>query len=193
MDKFQNKIIKVNLDSKKNANINSKNNLESKQGKQISIVKTNKITEVTSKITRDVKQEEISVENSDLNENGVPKNQMNSTNSSLFEYIKLSVEALQIQNEKMETMIYQNSDLIDYLGEEQSDISENCNFLNELIEMNILLTKSEITKIDEQIKIRDDEIGEIEKLKDLEEKILLNDIKKEIEEIVLKTEQIKVN
>lgn len=193
MDKFQNKIIKVNLDSKKNENINSKNNLELKQGNQISIAKNIKKTEVTSKITGDVKQEDISVENLDLNENGVPKNQMNSTNSSLFEYLKLSVEAIQIQNEKMETMINQNSELIDYLGEEQSDISENCNFLKELIEMNNLLTKSEITKIDEQINIRDNEIGDIEKLKDLEEKTLLNDIKKEIEEMVVKTEQKKVN
>jgi hypothetical protein len=59
--------------------------------------------------------------------------------------------------------------------------------------MNTLLGKSEITKIDEQIKLLDDELGDMEKLIILEEKDLLNDTSKEIEHMVVKTEQLSVN
>ena len=185
---------------KKNSKINSKNTLDLKQGNQTLITKNNKNnkkTEVTTKITtKDIKQEDISVENSDLDGNGVPKNQMNSTNSSLFDhldYFKLSIEALQRQNEQMETMNHRNSFLLEYLDEEQSVINENCNFLEDLIEMNKLLNKSEITKLDEQIKILNDEIGNIDELTETEEITNLIEMEKELEEMVVNNEHLKVN
>ena len=118
---------------------------------------------------------------------------MNSTNSSLFEYFKLSIEALQRQNEQMETMNHRNSFLLEYLDEEQSVINENCNFLEDLIEMNKLLNKSEITKLDEQIKILNDEIGNIDELTETEEITNLIEMEKELEEMVVNNEHLKVN
>ena len=192
MDKFQIKVLKQNLDSKKNGNINSKNIFESKELNNI-MVKNNKRAEVLVKNTRDLKQEQISLENLDLNENGVRKNKINSTNSSLYEYLKLSIEALQMQNERMESMIKHNSEIIDYLGQEQSDLSDNYNFLKTLIETNRSRAKSEITKIDEEIKSIDDEIEDIDKLKTQEETEIFIEISKEIEKMVEKTEQKYVN
>jgi hypothetical protein len=189
MDKFQNKVLKLNLDSKRNTNVNSKNNYELKNANNNLIVKNNKKAEVSSKVIRDIKPlTEISVEKLDINENGVSKNQMNQTNSSLFEYIQLSIEALQMQNERTETMINNQSEALDFLDQEKNDLSENYNYFKELIETNSIEVKLQISEIDEKINLIDDEIGDIEKLKNREEKEIFNEISREIKNMVEKTE-----
>lgn len=191
MDKFENKVLKLNLDSKRNVNNNSKHLGGSKNDNNNVFSKNNQITELSDKNYRigDL----ISVEKLDLNENGVSKNQMNMTNSSLLEYLKVSIETLQIQNERMETMIDHQSELLDNLNKENFDLSENYSYFKELIETNILGMNSEMAVVDEKIKMVDDEIKQIEKLNNQEEEEILNEISKEIEKMVEKSQEKNVN
>lgn len=194
MDKFHNKVLKLNLDSKRNVNNISKNVFDTKNSNNLLISKNNKIIEVSNKNSRDVMpNEEISVEKLDLNENGVSKNQMNQTNSSLYEYLRISIEALQMQNERIETIIDCQSEIFDYLSKENTDLNENYNYFKDLIETNSIGVKSEIGKIDEKIKLIDDEIEQIEKLKNQEEREILNEISKEMEIMVEKSQEKYVN
>lgn len=188
MNNLNNKVSKLDKDLKRNPETISYNK-NNKNYHNVLIPKNNKIAEVSSKHTRDIKQKEISVEKLNVNENGVPKIKINHLNSSLFKYIQLEIETLNIENEKLVAKIHNQSELLDYLNKENYEINENYKFFEELIQENSLKVNKDISDIDEKLKIIDDELEDINKFHDQEEQDILNNLNNEIEKMVEQTKK----
>jgi len=186
MDKNLSKTNKPNLDSKRTTNTNLHRNNQHIDSKKVE-TKINRMT------NEDI-IEEVKKNPNFLNfENGVTNSALLHRKSSLLEYLNLTINALNSNIEKYESMKNSYQQMIDSLDNEIFDLEKYYNYNESMMKNLYTNTKSDISKIDEEIKQLDYEIEKLDKYQDSEELKIVDEITNEIEKEVKLTENLNVN